>query len=117
MWEGRFTDWDLAHEVAKIDNSIWEVGAEAVATEIAKIKARRALESEIAALKEQAKQTQVVEKTHHRLHNNPPEAIESQQHLKSEITLIWELLEDTETELAKPAPSPSALKGFADTLW
>gem|GEM_PF-4689872 len=38
MWEGRFTDWDLAIEVAKIPNDVWEQGAEAVALEIAKLK-------------------------------------------------------------------------------
>lgn len=37
MWEGRFTDWDLAIEVAKIPDDVWERGAEAVAAEIAEI--------------------------------------------------------------------------------
>ena len=41
MWEGRFNDWDLAIEVAKIPDAIWEEGAEAVAVEIEQIKARR----------------------------------------------------------------------------
>ncbi len=117
MWEGRWTDWDLAHEVAQIDNDVWEAGADAVAAEIERIQARRALEVEITALKEQLKQPHVVESAQNRLHNNPPEAIDSKQQLKSEITLIWELLEDAEREIAKPSPSSSALRSIADTLW
>lgn len=42
MWEGRFTDWDLAVEVAKIPNEVWDEGAEAVAKAIREIEARRA---------------------------------------------------------------------------
>jgi len=42
MWEGRFTDWDLAVEVAKIPDEVWEQGAEAVADAIRGIEARRA---------------------------------------------------------------------------
>ena len=116
MWEGRFTDWDLAIEVAKIPNDVWEKGAEAVAAAIDTIRARRALEADIEALKERLRQTRFVEAPPHRLHNNPPEAIESERQLKDEITLIWELLETVETEIAKPAPSPSALRGIANTL-
>ncbi len=40
MWEGRFTGWKLAHEVAQIKNSAWQSGALAVAVEIEAIKAR-----------------------------------------------------------------------------
>lgn len=39
MWQGRFDNWNLAFEVIKIDDQIWEAGAEAVATEIERIKA------------------------------------------------------------------------------
>lgn len=117
MWEGWFTDWNLAIEVAKIPDDVWEQGAEAVAAEIAKIKARRALEAEIASLKAQLRQAHAVEVPAHRLHNNPPEAIENDQQLRSEITLIWELLEIVETEITKPAPSPAVLRGIADRLW
>ena len=37
MWEGKWTDWDLAIEVAKIDGGIWEKGLEAVAEKIEQI--------------------------------------------------------------------------------
>ena len=43
MWEWRFTDWNLAIEVAKIPNDVWEEGAEAVADAIHEIKAWRAI--------------------------------------------------------------------------
>ena len=42
MWEGRFTDWDLAIEVAKIPDAVWKQGAEAVAAAIREIEARSA---------------------------------------------------------------------------
>lgn len=41
MWEGRFTDWDLAIEVAKIPDDVWSQGAEAVAVEIETVRAAR----------------------------------------------------------------------------
>ncbi|MCX7567306.1 hypothetical protein OS189_13215 [Sulfitobacter sp. F26169L] len=117
MMDGRLSDQEFQSAVVKIPNDVWLSGAQAVAEEIEKIKARRALEAEIAALKEQLRQTQVVKRPYHRLHNNPPEAIESHQQLKNEITRIWELLEDAETEVGKASPSPSALRVIADTLW
>jgi hypothetical protein len=40
MWEGRFTDWDLAIGVAKIPDNVWKEGAEAVAAEIDKIRTK-----------------------------------------------------------------------------
>jgi hypothetical protein len=39
MWEGTFDDWELALEVVKIEDTIWDHGVDAVATEIDKIKA------------------------------------------------------------------------------
>lgn len=36
-WEGSPNDWALAFDIAKISDDVWEAGAEAVATEIAKI--------------------------------------------------------------------------------
>jgi hypothetical protein len=41
MWEGRFTDWDLAIDVAKIPDDVWEEGAKAVAKAIHEIEARQ----------------------------------------------------------------------------
>ncbi len=38
MWNGTFTDWGLASEVAKIPNDVWMEGAHSVATEIIEIK-------------------------------------------------------------------------------
>ena len=40
MWEGRFTDWDLAIEVAKIPDEVWDAGLSAVAEAIREIEAR-----------------------------------------------------------------------------
>ncbi|MEP1964440.1 hypothetical protein [Tateyamaria sp.] len=40
MWEGTFTDWDLATEVAKIKDDVWDEGLAAVAEEFRGIEAR-----------------------------------------------------------------------------
>ncbi|MEM6939937.1 MAG: hypothetical protein AAF943_08905 [Pseudomonadota bacterium] len=40
MWDGTWSDWDLAHEVAKIDAKVWKAGLDAVAAEIEGIKKR-----------------------------------------------------------------------------
>ncbi len=37
MWDGTWTDWDLAHEVAKIENDVWE-GEDALAKVAARIR-------------------------------------------------------------------------------
>ncbi len=42
MWNGTFDDWDLALEVAKIPDAVWNEGPEAVAAEIETIRSRRA---------------------------------------------------------------------------
>ncbi|MEP4246865.1 hypothetical protein [Tateyamaria sp.] len=42
MWDGMFTDWDLATAVAKINDDVWGKGLAAVAEEIRGIKARLA---------------------------------------------------------------------------
>lgn len=39
MWDGTFDNWDLAHEVALIDNDVWGEGLAAVAAEIQKLTA------------------------------------------------------------------------------
>ncbi|MEP1587846.1 MAG: hypothetical protein ABJR46_11425 [Tateyamaria sp.] len=45
MWEGTFTDWDLATAVAKIDDDVWDEGLAAVAEAIRGITARRLTET------------------------------------------------------------------------
>ena len=40
MWEGKWTDWDFATEVAKIADDVWDAGLEAVAAEIERIERR-----------------------------------------------------------------------------
>lgn len=40
MWEGRFEDWDLAIEVAKIADDVWEAGLEDLGAEIERIRRR-----------------------------------------------------------------------------
>jgi hypothetical protein len=40
MWDGMWRDWDLAIEVAKIANDVWNAGLEAVGAEIKRIEAR-----------------------------------------------------------------------------
>ena len=119
MWEGTFRDWDLATEVAKIPEDVWERGAEAVAGAIKIIGRRRELEQEIANLKDALEQTEILGVTPHRLHNQPPHdaIIHDPETLNTEITLIWGQLEILEDEIAKPEPEASKLNAIAQTLW
>jgi len=121
MWDGTFEDWDLAHEVAKIENEVWE-GEDAlakVAGEIGRIETRRALEKEITDLKTRLKQSQAIEPSPNRHHNNPPPdaLIEIERDVSKEIVLIWEHLDQVEEEIAKPVPDPSKLDAVAQALW
>ena len=120
MWEGTFDDWDLATEVAKIPDDVWQEGAEAVAEEIERRRTRLNLEREVAELKEALRQsTEPRADLPPRTHNSPPpeQIIDEQQPINREIVLIWEQIETLEEEIEKPEPSVKSLKTIAETLW
>jgi len=119
MWEGTWTNWDLALDVVKIETAIWERGLDEVAAEIEKIKARRHLETEIAGLKEQLRRTRASFDLPSRRHNNPPPnaLIEIEEEIGKEATLIWDQIGEIEEEVSKGEPDASKLNDIARTLW
>ena len=115
--DGKPLDWGLQKEIALIPDAEWEKGPERIAELIEIIRKRRALEAEIAKLKEHLAQAKAIVTTPGRLHNQPPEAVEDEtQFLRREITLVWGQIEDLEQEIAKPDPSPTVLARIASRL-
>ncbi len=102
MWEGRFTDWDVAIEVARISDDIWKDGAEAVATEISKIEARQKVRDALRDLPSAEATSKV---SRHGIGGNaPPEALEDIADLASQATIIWAGVQALEKEAYAPAP-------------
>lgn len=116
--DGTPLDWELQRRVALIDDTIWEAGPEAVAKEIERIRAKFELEQEVAALKEQLSTQQQVLVRNPQLGDNggPPMDGPNAKAFKNDLVLIWSDIEELETELAKPEPSPGILKRIAQTL-
>lgn len=116
--DGKPLDWDLQRLVAiEIGDDIWKAGPGAVAEKIEQIRARYVLEQEITNLKEQLNATAAVAEPHHRLHNHPPEAVDDEvKAIRTEISSIWDQIENLETEIAKPEPSRSNLSRIAQAL-
>lgn len=107
MWEGRFTDWDLAIEVAKIPDDVWEQGAEAVASEIDKKWARQAVRS---ALNNLPRTDTLNAADRHGIGGNaPPEALEDVAQLASQTTLIWAGVEALEKEAYAEKPNKTRI--------
>ncbi len=107
-------DWELQRRVALIADDIWDSGPEAVAEKIREIEAKWALEREISSLKEQLEEAKQINALPSRLHNQPPEAIDdTQTAFRTDVSLIWNKLEELEEEVQKPAPSPSKLLQIA----
>lgn len=121
MWDGTWSDWDLAHEVALIEDDVWsgEDALAKIAARITEIETRRKLEQEIASLKAKLKQTKAKETSVNRHHNNPPPdaLIEIEESVNREVILIWEQIDKAEVEISKAAPDPLRLNAIAQALW
>lgn len=87
MWEGTFRDWDLATEVAKIPEDVWEEGPEEVALAIRNLEAQRLIEvagiNEGLVLDEDTSKFDVV-----------PHAQSNQQILEAAVSRSEDALED-----------------------
>lgn len=86
MWEGRFTDLDLAIEVAKIHNDVWDAGAEAVAVEIKQLRKARRNPLGAQAPREQAHEPKSVSQ----ILANPTVATASFQSVAQNISFAFE---------------------------
>jgi hypothetical protein len=112
---------ELLHNVALIDDDIWQAGPKAVAGAIAQIEKIHDLRAQLAALTqamedEDLLQLQLGATLAHRGHNNPPELIEAMAIVQTSAVEIAQGLDDAREELAKPAPDPSRLKKIGSGL-
>ncbi len=116
--DGKPLDWELQRRVALIDDAIWEAGPEAVAKEIECIRAKFELEQEIAALKEQLSAQQQISTRNPQIGDNggPPLDGPAAKAFKKDLVLIWSDIEELESELSKPEPSPPVLKRIAQSF-
>jgi hypothetical protein len=115
MWNGTFDDWELAFEVVKIAEDVWEGqdAAQKVADEIERIKATLKLRSEIATLKEKLHAHEAIATTGH--NQGPP--LDDTVEVRKTIEMIWPILDDLEAEVEKEAPSPDRLKVLGQNLF
>jgi hypothetical protein len=103
MWEGTWTDWDLAHEVAKIEASVWEEGLDAVAARVRDIEAKLAVSR---ALEEIPTDASLVGADRHGIGGNaPPERLDEVAGLHEQTTLIWAGVETVRDEVASENPN------------
>jgi hypothetical protein len=111
MWDGAFRDWDLAIEVAKISDEVWE-GKDAlakVAEAIRGIEARLALKSAISEFRASVETVGEDDARLHRGHNNPPELIDDPS-LIARREIVWAAIDDLEREVEKETPDKGIVR-------
>ena len=117
---GRPLDWDLQRDVALIPDEVWQQGPGPVAVEIARLEELHGLRRELAELKRRLTDpppaVSVAAGAELRGHNNPPELLDATAELRQNIVVVWQALDEAETELAKRHPEPAALKRIGMAL-
>lgn len=116
MWEGTFTDWDLAIEVAKIPNAVWDKGLGAVAQKIHEIEVREDLRGQIASLRAELDALKISPQPTMG-HNQGPPLENREAAILQSFELIWPVINDLEQEIAKPEPDAEVVKRLAERLW
>ncbi len=102
--------WDGAKNGTPLD---WDLQ-----TEVALIEEHHNLREENRALKEALSETRALHASAlQRSHNQPPELIEDEVKLGNAITLVWNVLDETEEELEKHAPDPARLQELGAKFW
>ena len=115
--KGNSLNPELERDIALIPDADWEKGAEHVAVIIAQIEERHDLKAQVVALREQLTLIQAEAATAaHRSHNQPPELLDAAPELQRQITIIFDALDEAETELSQTAPAPSRLKRIGQAL-
>lgn len=117
---GKPLHWELQREVALIPDAVWQEGPEAVAKAIAEIEARFGLLAEVATLRGKLQEFEAATALQafiaHRAHNHPPELLEPEVAVQTQISVMVRALLEAEEDLAKPNPSPALLKRVAGVL-
>ena len=115
--KGNSLNPEQERDIALIPDADWEKGAEHVAVIIAQIEERHDLKAQVVALREQLTLIQAEAATAaHRSHNQPPELLDAAPELQRQITIIFDALDEAETELSQTAPAPSRLKRIGQAL-
>jgi len=114
MWNGTFEDWDLAEEVAKIPNDVWEEGAEAVAEEIRKIEAKQHVTE---ALKTIPTVDQLAQFDRHGIGGNqPPSEIDDPVDVIPHATIIWASVDELREEVEAETPNRDRVKAAIQVI-
>ncbi len=114
MWNGTFTEWEIALEVIKIPDEEWEKDYQRIGSLIAEIEARLALqkrisELEVAVLDEHAQQRGIGD-------NHPPAPIDDISSVPAELVVLWEPLLDIKTEARAEKPDINRVKKAVSVL-
>lgn len=113
MLDGQPMSWDLQRRVALIDDAIWEIGPEAVAEEIAKIRAKFDLEKRVEELEAELRRATV---NRHGIGGNmPPEPLHDGP-IAQALGIVRQPLEDLKDEIAKDDPDPIRLQKIIEAL-
>ncbi|WP_282022113.1 hypothetical protein [Ruegeria faecimaris] len=100
--DGTPVNLDLQRRIAQIQDTIWDAGPTAVASEIERIRARWEVEKNLSELNDSLS---VQASARHGIGgNNPPESIEDKR-LSGAITLIWEAEEELSNALDQESPA------------
>ncbi|MEP1327111.1 hypothetical protein [Pseudophaeobacter sp.] len=113
LLDGEPLDWRLQRRVARIDDTIWQAGIEAVATEIEKIRTIFDLEKRIGELKTDLRRA--TSDRHGIGGNNPPEMLDNAP-IAKELLIVWQPLGDLSHEIAEGKPDPSRLQIIIEKL-
>lgn len=115
---GHEHNWAFLKSVALIPDNIWEQGAEAVATEIARIEEQQRLQREVERLRsELAGARSQIAAFSARGHNNPPELVEPVAEVERQADVLAAALGEAEQELAKEAPRAAVLQRIGRELF
>lgn len=113
LFDGEPLDWRLQRRVARIDDTIWQAGIEAVATEIEKIRTIFDLEERIGELETDLRHA--TSDRHGIGGNNPPEMLDNAP-IAKELLIVWQPLGDLSHEIAEGDPDPSRLQTIIEKL-
>lgn len=119
MLRGEPMDWELQRRVALMPDNIWDAGVEAVADEIARIRARFDVEQALDALDDpKARQSRSAALVDRRGigDNNPPEEIGFHADMPEQIELIWAAVDELKQQTKEETPSKTRIKAARDAL-
>ena len=105
--------WELQERIALIPDAVWEAGPEAVADEIARIRARYELGVSIEAVEADNRWFQAHPPGPG--HNNPPVEIDDPV-VAQHLTIVWATIDDLKIENEKAHPEPARFEALVTQL-